>query len=479
MRRLAAAALLWTLGAAAAGAVTVEMGRAVYNQLCLHCHGRDMVNPGTASFDLRRFPRDDRARFFNSVTNGRGAMPAWGDLLRPGELDALWLYVATRGGRLPAPQMQEAPEPTEPESAEPAVASARETGARETGARETGARETGARETGAQETGAQETGARETGAPETGALTVCLDRHGGAMSGRLSAGGPDGGGRGLDYLLSAALADRLGLAFAPLWYEGAPDARSDPARETDALLALGLCDAVAGRALIAAPPGGAPPARARPPLWLNMPREWRLEQGETRLRPRPRRFVDLPAVTLTRPYARIEIGAVFAPGAPVRPIRAVADLAGLAVGVEQGALAGALTLLEGGAAVRARSRTFPPGPRFLWRLENGEAEAALVSVPAYDHHRIQNPLSRLALSDWRHPLGFNIGFAVPARERALAARLDAALGALLASGDVAAIAARAGVTYAPPRAPAVAPRPDLAALSAASRTLDNAPPPGR
>jgi len=454
MRRLAAAALLWTLGAAAAGAVTVEMGRAVYNQLCLHCHGRDMVNPGTASFDLRRFPRDDRARFFNSVTNGRGAMPAWGDLLRPGELDALWLYVATRGGRLPAPQMQEAPEPTEPESAEPAVASARETGARETGA-------------------------WETGAHETGALTVCLDRHGGAMSGRLSAGGPDGGGRGLDYLLSAALADRLGLAFAPLWYEGAPDARSDPARETDALLALGLCDAVAGRALIAAPPGGAPPARARPPLWLNMPREWRLEQGETRLRPRPRRFVDLPAVTLTRPYARIEIGAVFAPGAPVRPIRAVADLAGLAVGVEQGALAGALTLLEGGAAVRARSRTFPPGPRFLWRLENGEAEAALVSVPAYDHHRIQNPLSRLALSDWRHPLGFNIGFAVPARERALAARLDAALGALLASGDVAAIAARAGVTYAPPRAPAVAPRPDLAALSAAPRTLDNAPPPGR
>ncbi|PJA59939.1 MAG: cytochrome C oxidase Cbb3, partial [Rhodobacterales bacterium CG_4_9_14_3_um_filter_71_31] len=95
MRRLAAAALLWTLGAAAAGAATVEMGRAVYNQLCLHCHGRDMVNPGTASFDLRRFPRDDRARFFNSVTNGRGAMPAWGDLLRPGELDALWLYVAT------------------------------------------------------------------------------------------------------------------------------------------------------------------------------------------------------------------------------------------------------------------------------------------------------------------------------------------------------------------------------------------------
>ena len=464
MRRLAAAALLWTLGAAAAGAVTVEMGRAVYNQLCLHCHGRDMVNPGTASFDLRRFPRDDRARFFNSVTNGRGAMPAWGDLLRPGELDALWLYVATRGGRQPAPQMQEAPESIEPAAAEPAATSARETGAQETGARETGA---------------QETGARETGAPETGALTVCLDRHGGAMSGRLSAGGPDGGGRGLDYLLSAALADRLGLAFAPLWYEGAPDARSDPARETDALLALGLCDAVAGRALIAAPPGGAPPARARPPLWLNMPREWRLEQGETRLRPRPRRFVDLPAVTLTRPYARIEIGAVFAPGAPVRPIRAVADLAGLAVGVEQGALAGALTLLEGGAAVRARSRTFPPGPRFLWRLENGEAEAALVSVPAYDHHRIQNPLSRLALSDWRHPLGFNIGFAVLARERALAARLDAALGALLASGDVAAIAARAGVTYAPPRAPAVAPRPDLAALSAAPRTLDNAPPPGR
>lgn len=75
----------------------------VYNQFCLHCHGPAMVNPGTGSFDLRKFPVDDKARFYNSVKNGKGDMPAWGDILRPDELDLLWYYVATRGGKQPFP----------------------------------------------------------------------------------------------------------------------------------------------------------------------------------------------------------------------------------------------------------------------------------------------------------------------------------------------------------------------------------------
>lgn len=57
-----------------------------------------MVNAGTSSYDLRKFPRDDRDRFFTSVVRGKNSMPAWGDMLQPDEIEALWAYVRT-GGR--------------------------------------------------------------------------------------------------------------------------------------------------------------------------------------------------------------------------------------------------------------------------------------------------------------------------------------------------------------------------------------------
>ena len=85
---------------AADAAPTPELaaqGKALYTQLCSHCHGVNMVNPGTSSFDLRKFPHDDQARFVNSVTHGKNTMPAWGDMLQPGEIEALWAYVLTGG----------------------------------------------------------------------------------------------------------------------------------------------------------------------------------------------------------------------------------------------------------------------------------------------------------------------------------------------------------------------------------------------
>ena len=56
-----------------------------------------MVNAGTSSFDLRKFPHVDQARFVNSVTRGKNTMPAWGDMLQPDEISALWAYVVTGG----------------------------------------------------------------------------------------------------------------------------------------------------------------------------------------------------------------------------------------------------------------------------------------------------------------------------------------------------------------------------------------------
>lgn len=72
-------------------------GAELFSSICSHCHGPHMVNPGTISFDLRKFPHDDRTRFFNSVRNGKNAMPPWKDILHPDEIEAVWAYVRTGG----------------------------------------------------------------------------------------------------------------------------------------------------------------------------------------------------------------------------------------------------------------------------------------------------------------------------------------------------------------------------------------------
>lgn len=83
---------------AASDPAQVAKGKALYGTNCLHCHGINMVTPGTAAFDLREFPHDDKARFVNSVTHGKNnRMPPWGDILKPEDIDNLWAYVLTGG----------------------------------------------------------------------------------------------------------------------------------------------------------------------------------------------------------------------------------------------------------------------------------------------------------------------------------------------------------------------------------------------
>jgi mono/diheme cytochrome c family protein len=80
---------------AADTAATVAAGRKIYTSNCARCHGINMVTTGGGFFDLRKFPLDQRERFNISVTKGIRGMPAWGDTLKPEDLDALWAYVAS------------------------------------------------------------------------------------------------------------------------------------------------------------------------------------------------------------------------------------------------------------------------------------------------------------------------------------------------------------------------------------------------
>ena len=75
----------------------VGQGQHMYKDFCQKCHGVNMVSPGGGFFDLRTFPPNDKSRFVDSVMNGKRAMPPWGGVLKPGDIDLLWAYISSGG----------------------------------------------------------------------------------------------------------------------------------------------------------------------------------------------------------------------------------------------------------------------------------------------------------------------------------------------------------------------------------------------
>jgi mono/diheme cytochrome c family protein len=73
-------------------AAKIEAGENVYNTNCQICHGEQLVNTGQ-TFDLRRLKDNERARFDNSVRNGKNQMPPWKGKLTDEEIDQLWHYI--------------------------------------------------------------------------------------------------------------------------------------------------------------------------------------------------------------------------------------------------------------------------------------------------------------------------------------------------------------------------------------------------
>jgi mono/diheme cytochrome c family protein len=83
-------------GNAGADPAQVDQGKATFASKCSHCHGPNMVNSGTITPDLRRFP-NDKERFVTTVKSGKnGKMPPWGDVLNDQEIADLWAYVSSR-----------------------------------------------------------------------------------------------------------------------------------------------------------------------------------------------------------------------------------------------------------------------------------------------------------------------------------------------------------------------------------------------
>jgi mono/diheme cytochrome c family protein len=79
-------------------APSIEAGRRAYTGICARCHGINLVVTSSAFFDLRSFPKDEKERFLNSVTNGKRQMPAWGGMVKPETVESIWLYIGSVNG---------------------------------------------------------------------------------------------------------------------------------------------------------------------------------------------------------------------------------------------------------------------------------------------------------------------------------------------------------------------------------------------
>jgi mono/diheme cytochrome c family protein len=89
---LLAAALSPVTTVSAQDAARIEAGENVFNNNCAVCHGDQLVSTGQ-TFDLRRLKDTDRARFDNSVRNGKNQMPPWKGVLTDEEIDQVWHYI--------------------------------------------------------------------------------------------------------------------------------------------------------------------------------------------------------------------------------------------------------------------------------------------------------------------------------------------------------------------------------------------------
>jgi mono/diheme cytochrome c family protein len=78
----------------------IKKGADLYATHCATCHGPRLTKPPWAA-DLSKFPREDRARFVDTVAYGKRGMPPWDDVLKPDDIEALWAYVVAGEGKKP------------------------------------------------------------------------------------------------------------------------------------------------------------------------------------------------------------------------------------------------------------------------------------------------------------------------------------------------------------------------------------------
>ena len=268
-------------------------------------------------------------------------------------------------------------------------------------------------------------------------LRVCLDEELPPFSVRTKDGGS-----GFDFAIAQSLAKRLNRTLAVQWYESRLDEDASATIEANALLSDGRCDLVAGYPLVKDVLG-------KPGLETGRLPDFAGARPADR-----RRRVTLGTLMATTPYHFAGLAVVLGARAKDQNIAALSDLEGFDLTIEAGTLGDAVLMtFNHGRLVSHITHVVPGRGELFPRLESGEADATLIPMHRFDAYRLQHPDTKLTLSGYYLPIGFNMGFVGLGSDSQLIEQASAAIDATLQDGEPAALAAPAHMTYLPPRQP--------------------------
>jgi ABC-type amino acid transport substrate-binding protein len=272
------------------------------------------------------------------------------------------------------------------------------------------------------------------------ALRVCLDENLPPLSAH-HRGVPDSG---FDVALAQAVAARLGRPLEIQWFESKLDEDSSPALEANALLSDGRCSLVGSYAL------------TRDALVVPGVKTAKLPDFEGATRDDRRRRVPLGALAPSQPYLHSPLTVALGPKARERRIAGVGDLAGLRIGIESGTLADAILMtFEKGRLIDDITHLVPGRDDLLGALDRGDFDATLLDLRRLDAYRAAHPDLKIAASGYFYPVGANRGYVGLTSDPALLVAVNKALADLQAAGTAAELARTSGLTYLPPREPAI------------------------
>jgi ABC-type amino acid transport substrate-binding protein len=283
-------------------------------------------------------------------------------------------------------------------------------------------------------------------------LRVCLDEDLPPLSAH-HRGMPDSG---FDVALAGAVAARLGRPLQIQWFESKLDEDSSPALEANALLSDGRCSLVGSYAL------------TNDSLVVPGVKTAKLPGFEGATSADRGRRVPLGVLAPSQPYIyspltialgpkgiekRIEKGIEKARG---QNIAGIGDLAGLRIGIESGTLADAILMtFDHGRLIDDITHLVPGRDDLLGALDRGDFDATLLDLRRFDAYRAAHPDTKLAASGYFYPVGANRGYVGLAGDPDLLVAVNKALSDLQAAGTIAELGRAAGLTYLPPREPAI------------------------
>jgi ABC-type amino acid transport substrate-binding protein len=277
-------------------------------------------------------------------------------------------------------------------------------------------------------------------ASATEPLKICLDEDRPPLSAH-HRGKPDSG---FDVALAQAIADRLERPLKIQWFESKLDEDSSPQLEANALLSDGRCQLVGSYAF------------TTDSLVVPGMKTARLPDYEGATREDRRRRVELGVLAPSKPYVYSPMTVVLGPKARERKIAGIGDLAGLRIAIESGTLGDAVLMnFDKGRLIDGITHLVPGRSDLLGALNSGEYDATLLDLARLDAYRAAHPDTAIAASGYYYPIGANRGYVGLASDPALLAAVDKALGALATEGRIAELGKQAGLTYLPPREPAI------------------------